>query len=472
MAADRVVETIGVAGAGTMGAGIAQVAALGGFETRLQDPDAGALERGAERVRDSIAKGAARGRWSEFEAEAAVERLRPVESLDEFAGCDVVIEAAPESLEIKRELFGRRADTCGANAILATNTSSLSVTAVAAGIPRPERVCGFHFFNPPALMKLVEVVPGDATADATVDALFDVAERMGRTPVRAADEIGFIANRCARPFGLEGLRLLGDGIAGHEAIDRICRIGGGFRMGPFELMDLVGVDVGLEVSKSFWEQSFHEPRWQPSPIQSKMVAAGRHGRKSGRGYYDYSGDAHRPEDPEPPAAERDPNELPDGGVIEAADVQLMSLSGGSLASQSPRPDEVGWFALPPVAGAPLVELTRGEATTDEQAAEAERYFTSRGKHVEWVGDAPGLVLGRIACQLVNEAAFALGRGIGSAKDIDTAMKLGFNYPRGPLEWGAEIGYGRVLGVLDALHRELGEERYRTAPLLRRMAGSG
>ena len=472
MAADRAVQAIGVAGAGTMGAGIAQVAALGGFETRLQDPDAGALERGAERVRDAIAKGAARGRWSEPEAEAAVERLRPVASLDEFAGCDVVIEAAPESLEIKRELFGRLAEVCGDETILATNTSSLSVTAVAAGVPGPERVCGFHFFNPPALMKLVEVVPGDATGEAAVDALFGVAERMGRTPVRAADEIGFIANRCARPFGLEGLRLLGDGIAGHDTIDRICRIGGGFRMGPFELMDLVGVDVGFEVSKSFWEQSFHEPRWQPSPIQSKMVAAGRHGRKSGRGYYDYSGESHRPDDPEPPAAEQDAFSLPDEGVLDAPDVRMTWLGDGSLSSKSPRPDEIGWFALPPATAAPLVELARGEATTDQQAAEAERWFTSRGKHVEWVGDAPGLVLGRIVCQLVNESAFALGRGIGSADDIDTAMRLGFNYPRGPLEWGAAIGYGRVLGVLDALHRELGEERYRAAPLLRRMAASG
>jgi 3-hydroxybutyryl-CoA dehydrogenase len=203
-----------------------------------------------------------------------------------------------------------------------------------------------------------------------------------------------------------------------------------------------------------------------------MVAAGHHGRKAGRGYYDYSGEAHRPGDPEPPDTEHDPSELPDGGVIEAAGVQLISLAEGSLTSLAPRPEEVGWFALPPVATAPLVELTRGEATTGEQAAEAERYFTSRGKHVEWVGDAPGLVLGRIVCQLVNEAAFALGKGIGSAEDIDTAMRLGFNYPRGPLEWGAEIGYARVLGVLDALHRELGEERYRAAPLLRRMAASG
>jgi 3-hydroxybutyryl-CoA dehydrogenase len=472
MAPEPAVERIGVAGAGTMGAGIAQVACLGGFETLLHDPEPDALQVAEGRVSGALAKGAERGLWSEPEARAAAARLHLVQRVEDLADCELVIEAAPESLEIKRALFGGLAEVCGDAAILATNTSSLSVTAVAAGVPHPERVCGMHFFNPPALMQLVEIVPGDATAEETVAALFRVAARMGRAPVRAADEIGFIANRVARPFGLEGLRLLGDRIATHDQIDRICRIGGGFRMGPFELMDLVGVDVGFEVSKSFWERSFHEPRWQPHPIQAKMAAAGRHGRKSGRGYYDYEDGRHRPDDPEPPAAEHDPAELPGDGVIEAPDVQLISVARGSLAELSPRPEEVGWFALPPVADAPLVELTRGAATIDEQAAEAERHFASRGKHVEWVGDSPGLVLGRIVAQLVNEAAFALQKEIGTAQDIDTAMRLGFNYPRGPLEWGAEVGYVNILAVLDALHRELGEERYRAAPPLRRMAASG
>ena len=259
--AEPSVKRVGVAGAGTMGAGIAQVSCLGGFETRLHDPSPEALRAGEQRVRGALAKGAERGLWSEADAEAAAGRLRLCERLDEFAGCELVIEASPENVELKRALFTKLAEICGAETLLATNTSSLSVTAIAAGVPGPERVIGMHFFNPPALMKLVEVVPGDATSDQAVSELLRVAERMGRTAVRAADEIGFIANRVARPFGLESLRLLGDGIATHDQIDRICRIGGGFRMGPFELMDLVGVDVGYEVSKSFWEQSFHEPRW-------------------------------------------------------------------------------------------------------------------------------------------------------------------------------------------------------------------
>jgi 3-hydroxybutyryl-CoA dehydrogenase len=463
------VERVGVAGAGTMGAGIAQVACLGGFETRIQDPSSDALRVGEQRLRGALAKGAERGLWSEADAADASGRIRICERLEDLAGCELVIEAAPEDLELKRDLFARLAEVCGPDALLATNTSSLSVTAVAAGVPQPERLCGMHFFNPPALMRLVEVVPGDATAEDAVSALRRVAERMGRTPVRAADEIGFIANRVARPFGLEGLRLLGDRIAGHEQIDRICRIGGGFRMGPFELMDLVGVDVGFEVSKSFWEQSFHEPRWQPHPIQAKMVAAGRHGRKTGRGYYRYDGGAHRPEDPEPPEADPDVRELRDGEVIERRGLRAIPLDGGSLASLAPGEDAVGYYALGSLSGARLVELTRGPATSDRCAAAAEELFAAHGKHVEWVADAPGLVLGRIVCQIVNEAVFALQRGIGTREDIDTAMRLGFNYPQGPLDWGEEIGFDRVLAVLDGLRAELGEERYRAAPLLRSMA---
>ncbi len=468
-AAGAVIERVGVVGAGTMGAGIAQVACLGGIETHLHDPIPDALATGERRLRAALAKGAERGRWSEEDARLAAERLHAAPALDDLAGCGLVVEAAPEDLELKRELFARLAEACGPAAVLATNTSSLSVTAIAAGVPGPERVVGMHFFNPPALMELVEIVATDDSSEEALTAATDVARSMGRTPVRAADEIGFLANRVARPFGLEALRLLGDRVATHEQIDRICRVGGGFRMGPFELMDLVGVDVGFEVSKSFWEQSFHEPRWQPHPIQAKMVASGRHGRKSARGYYDYSAGPHRPEDPDRPARAADARPPADGAEVEGAGFRAVPLITGSLFALAPGEDAVGYFALPPVDEAPLVELTRGPATSDRVAEAAERSFATSGKYVEWVGDVPGLVLGRIVCQLVNEAAFALHKGIGSAADLDTAMRLGFNYPRGPLEWGEAISLERVLAVLDALHAELGEERYRAAPLLRRAA---
>jgi len=262
---------------------------------------------------------------------------------------------------------------------------------------------------------------------------------------------------------LEGLRLLGDRIAEAETIDRICRIGGGFRMGPFELADLVGIDVNFEVAKSFWEQSFHEPRWQPHPIQQQMVSSGRLGRKSGRGYYDYSNEPYRPDDPEPSPSLPDPLDLPDG---------LIPLVEGSLAELDEAGGSVGFHLLGPLEDARLVELTAGEYTPPETREDAEAFFAGLGLHVEWVADAPGLVLGRIVCQLVNEAAFALQKEIGTPEDIDTALRLGFNFPRGPLEWGDAIGLDHVLAVLDALHAELGEERYRAAPLLRRLVADG
>ena len=457
-----------------MGSGIAQIACLGGIETFLHDPDSAALEAGIGRIREALEKGVERERWTSEQAVRAEGELRKAETLADLAGCELVIEAAPEDLEIKRSLFSELAEICGPETILATNTSSLSVAALAAEVPEPGRVVGMHFFNPPALMKLVEVVAGPDSSDAAVDAVAEVGERMGRTAVRAADDIGFIANRCARPFMLEGLRLLGDRIADAATIDRICRIGGGFRMGPFELADLVGIDVNFEVAKSFWEQSFHEPRWQPHPIQQQMVSAGWHGRKTGRGYYDYSEEPYRPDDPKPhPASNRDitGREAEEMSRINSEPPPgLIPLIEGSLAELDDSGSSVGFHILGPPEDARLVELTAGEFTPQQRKDDAENHFVSRGLHVEWVGDSPGLVLGRIASQLVNEAAFALQKGIGEPNDIDTAMRLGFNFPRGPLEWGDAIGLDQVLAVLDALHGELGEERYRAAPLLRRMVG--
>ncbi|HET7588815.1 MAG TPA: 3-hydroxyacyl-CoA dehydrogenase NAD-binding domain-containing protein [Solirubrobacterales bacterium] len=293
------VSRIGVLGAGTMGAGIAQVAALGGLTTSLYDPAPEALESGGIRIGEDLAKGESHGRWSEADSEAALERLDYLTSdLAELAGCDLVIEAAPERLELKRDLFVELADLLEPDAVLATNTSSLRVADIAAGVPHPERVVGMHFFNPPALMKLVEVVAAERSSEAALAAATEVAERMGRTPIRAKDSVGFVANRLARPFTLESLRMLADGVAEAAAIDRIVRLGGGFRMGPFELLDLIGLDVNLEIVRSFFVQGGEPERWRPSPIQEKLVAEGRLGRKSGRGYY-LHGEGHEREiDPE------------------------------------------------------------------------------------------------------------------------------------------------------------------------------
>jgi len=515
-------KTIGVAGAGTMGAGIAQLACLAGARTLLHDPVPDALERGLAQIRDHLDRGAARGRWSAEDAAAAAERLEPAQRLEELAPCELVIEAAPERLELKRELFASLSERVVSDrCVLATNTSSLLVTAIASAAKGPERVVGMHFFNPAPLMPLLEVVAGEQSSGEALAVARATGEAMGKVVIDAVDGPGFLVNRCNRPFGLEGLRLLQEAVASVEEIDRICRLEGGFRMGPFELMDLVGVDVGLEVARSFYEQSFGEPRWRPSQIAVKTVAAGRLGRKSGRGYFDYSGgtDSYRQPDPDPlprgggdgvvviagdmPLADElreaaaeagwdvlEPEEAGDrqppsvivdvtgGPAEEPLDVpleggpQIICCSSASLAALDPGGGAVGFHALPPLSEARLIELTRGPDSASSAAAAAERFFDTLGKHTVWVGDAPGLVLGRIVCQVINEAAFALGEGVGSAEDIDTGMIHGLNYPRGPLAWADEIGLDHVVSVLDGLYDELREERYRVAPALRRLTLSG
>jgi 3-hydroxybutyryl-CoA dehydrogenase len=497
------VTVLGVVGAGTMGAGIAQLGAAAGMRTLLHDPMPDALERGSESVRRGLAKWAEKGRVDEN----AASLLEPVSNLDDLSPCELVIEAAPERAELKRDLFGALSVLCGDDVVLASNTSSIPITSLASAAARPENVVGMHFFNPPPLMPLLEVIRADQTGGSAQALAEEVGRAMGKEVIVAADGPGFLVNRCGRPFNGEGLRLLQERVATAEQIDRICRLGGGFRMGPFELMDLVGIDVGFEVAKSFDELSFGEPRWRPNPIQARMVAAGRLGRKTGRGYYDYADDgSYRAEDPEPPAAgggggtplallgdgpladglrERARSagyELREGGpaelVVDAGTSPGESLPGGaplivlcaatSLAARG-ESGAVGFHALP---GGQLAELTRLPTTQSFACEAAERFFASLGFHTEWVEDAPGLVLGRIISQLVNEAAFAIGEGVGSADDVDTGLTLGLSHPRGPVAWSEAIGLEHVLAVLDGLSEERREERYRAAPLLRRAAALG
>jgi 3-hydroxybutyryl-CoA dehydrogenase len=379
---------IGVAGAGTMGAGIAQLACIAGFETLLHDPDPKALTRGCERLHAGLERAVERGRSSDQEASRAAAHLVAAPKLDDLASCGLVIEAAPEDLALKRSIFARLESVCAPGAVLATNTSSLPVTEIAAEAARPERVCGMHFFNPPTRMKLVEMVAGDRTGEPALAAAADVAERMGRTVIRCSDSPGFIVNRCNRPFALESLRILEARIATAVEIDRAIRELGGYPMGPFELIDLIGVDVNLEVARSFYRQR-PEPRWQPSPLQAEMVAEGRLGRKAGRGFYEYDG-------------------------------------GGEPASSEPG-------ELDP-------ELARR-------------------------------VLERVVAQLVNEACFAAEEGVAAPAEIDAAMRLGLNHPRGPFEWARELGAERVEEILDALHAD-NDQRYRVAPYLRRLTDPG
>ena len=481
-------RVIGVVGAGTMGAGIAQLSAAAGIETRLHDPVPEALDRGMANLRDGVERMQAKGTLVGIDAAQAGRLASRAPDLRDLAACDLVIEAAPERAELKRGLLAELSAICGPETVLATNTSSIPITSLAAASAQPQNVVGMHFFNPPPLMKLLEVIPAAQSGERAVAIARATGEAMGKRVIVAADGPGFLVNRCGRPFGAEALRIVQEGVASPAQVDRICRVGGGFRMGPFELMDLVGIDVGYEVAQSFTALSFGEPRWKPSPLQARMVASGRLGRKTGSGWYEYASDGtYRAQDPDPVEATGHspgvrlvgaPPELRDHAVELGLDIDatdgpvLVSCRTASLVAQCGASDACGIMVGPPLASATVAEATRSPGTSDATCRAAEGFLAALGLRTEWVGDAPGLVLRRIVCQLVNEAAFAIGEGVGSPADVDAGMTLGLNHPRGPVAWSELLSPQTVLDTLDGLWQERREERYRAAPLLRRAAALG
>ena len=464
---------VAVIGAGTMGAGIAQVAAAAGHPVLLFDAAPGAAEKGRQRLAATLEGAVAKGRLSAIDAGEQIGRITVAASLAELAGASLVIEAIIEDLAIKRGLFAELEALLGQDAILATNTSSISVTAIAGGLKRPGHVVGMHFFNPAPVMKLVEVVSGLATDPGVAGLVHATATAWGKIAVHTRSTPGFIVNRVARGYYGEALRLLEEGVATPPLIDALMTQGGGFRMGPFALMDLIGNDVNFAVSKSVFDAYHQEPRFRPSLIQQEMVSAGRLGRKSGIGFYDYrdgAGTAAPVDDPVPANAEVWPPldltrpETRAGVLILPSDgqtAQALAAQSGQpvivcdLCEAHDGPRRLG-FACSPDVG--LAERQAFIATLAAQSITA-----------TLLPDWPGLVVLRTLAIIANEGFEAVMQGVADEAGVDAAMKYGVNYPQGPLGWARRIGLSRILATLDNLQHLTGDMRYRPSFGLRRAA---
>ena len=479
--------TVGVAGCGTMGRGIAQVLAQSGVRTLMYDAQPGAAQRGLDSIGQALTRLAEKGRIAD--PQAVKRNLEVVPGLGAFAPCQVVVEAIVEDLAAKRTLFSELEAIVGGECILASNTSSLSVTAMAAACKRPGRVAGYHFFNPVPVMKIVEVVDGVLTEPWVTDALTALAKRYGHAPIRCKDTPGFVVNHAGRAFVPEALRILSEGIADFATIDRILVDAAGFRLGPFGLMDLVGLDVNVAVMKSMYDQYFQEPKYKPSFIAEPRVAAGLHGRKTGRGWYAYTPDMQVPAEPPAPKAAKPP------AVWAVPELKELLVDLGARVELKPAPDAICFVAplgldasaaaleqgLDPartVAVDPLFGFSKRRTlmvnplTKKETRDAAHALLAADGVPVSVINDSPGFVAQRVVAHIVNVGCDIAQMRIATPQDLDRAVMLGLGYPKGPLAMGDALGPKRILSVLQAMHELYQEPRYRPSPWLRRRAELG
>jgi len=495
---------IGVVGAGVMGRGIAQILVQAGQDVWLHDALPGAAEKAQAAIAQQLGRLAEKGKITVQERDRALARLHLAADFSELAPCRLIVEAIVENLDAKIALFRQLEGVVAEDAVLATNTSSLSVTSLAAGCKTPARVAGLHFFNPVPLMKVVEVIGGARTAPAINDALTALVEKTGHSAVRAKDTPGFIVNHLGRAYPTEALRIVGEGIAGFAEVDDVMREAAGFKLGPFELLDLTALDVSQPVMESIYDQYYQEPRYRPSALARQRMTAGLLGRKTGAGFYTYTAEGTKVDQPK---EEEDLSQAPlphiwvSGG--EEGDVKRLrevvsSLGGvvedgdhpteGSLILLCPlghdatttahdlHLDATRTVAIDPLHGFAAFSgrrtLMATPATSDEALRAARALFGRDGVPVTAINDSPGFVAQRVLACIVNVGSDIAQQGICSPTDLDTAVRLALAYPKGPLALGDSLGANRVLTILERLQAFYGDPRYRPSPWLKRRAELG
>ncbi|WP_413190296.1 3-hydroxyacyl-CoA dehydrogenase [Psychrobacter sp. AT9] len=511
------VKSLAIVGTGIMGMGIAQIAAQAGIQVLLFDAKGGAAEQGRQSLQAMLEKLAAKGKFTDEQLQSTLSNLTVIEDIAKIAKVDVVIEAIIENLDIKKQLFKQLESIVPAETILATNTSSLAVTAIASDCEHPERVAGFHFFNPVPLMKIVEVIPGISTKPSVVETLTTLAKRMGHLGVVAKDTPGFIVNHGGRAFGTEALKILGEGVASFEDIDRILREGAGFRMGPFELLDLTGIDVSHPVMESIYNQYYFEPRYRPHPLTRQMLTGNKLGRKVSEGFYHYKDGQKSTADTSKQLPYKTDFNTSNLSVWIGADLaedkqQLVDhLNASNIIiddNDQPNSDSLILLAIygedttnaairyqvnpkQAVAIDMLTDLSKHRTlmpsivTEDNFVVQAYALFGRNNKFgkssdqdsnvavvATLIAESTGFVAQRVVAMVINLGCDIAMQGIATPKDIDNAVKLGLGYPYGPISWGDELGAERILLILERIYGLTGDPRYRPSPWLQRRAKLG
>ncbi len=497
--ANRPDLTVGVLGTGAMGRGIVQVAAAGGMQVLMMDTRAGAADEARDFIAKMLTRAVEKGSMSKEDAAAATARIKVVSALTELKPCHVVIEAVVENLDVKRQVFGELENIVAPDCILVSNTSSMSVTSIAAKLKTPQRFAGFHFFNPVPLMRLVEVISGLLTEEWVCEALVTIGKRMTREPVRCTDAPGFLVNQVGRGFSLEATHLVYEGISTFVDVDRVMRDVGGFRMGPFELMELTGLDVTQPASNLIYNQFFQEPRYRPSLIMQSRYEAGVLGRKTKKGFYNYDADMKPIIAPEPAAPGARPESVWVSKVEPAGHAALTALLGklGANIESGAKPSAKALCLVTPIGDDattcaveqgldpkrtvavdtlfPLVKrrTIMGTPLTDMAYRDAAHgLLASDGVPVTVCRDSPGFIAQRIIAMIVNIGCSIAQSRTGTPADIDKAVTLGLNYPNGPFKFADVLGVERIHRVLTAMNRIYGDPRYRPSIWLTRRAKLG